>query len=265
MNCVVTTANNPTIEAESLGRSIAEELALHYVSRKGSLEAIKSEYKTEIIIVVAKNKIIAHTSGGEFFFHPSMAELRIKNLINGKDDHMVTSMGLAPGLSLLDCTLGLATDAIVASYVCGSKGKVFGLEASPIVSLITSHGLKNYCLDNDALNLALRRINVINADYHNYLTSLPDNSFDIVYFDPMFRHPVKSSSNIKPLRFLADNRPLAIKSLQEAKRIARKRVVIKETKHSKVFSELGIKTSIGGKYSSVRYGVIETGGELWTR
>lgn len=59
-----------------------------------------------------------------------MAELRIKNIIDGNPDHMTTVMGLTKGMSALDCTLGLGTDAIVASYIAGESGLIQALEGS---------------------------------------------------------------------------------------------------------------------------------------
>lgn len=262
MNCIITTAINPSISAQSLATEIANQLDSIYVTREGnSLEALKANYQVDVIIVITKKGLIAHTPSGEFFFHLSMADLRIKNLINGKHDHMVSAMDLKSGMSVLDCTLGLASDAVVASYLTGTSGNVVGLEASPIISLLAAYGLKNYPTETEEIRHALHRITVINTDYYDYLCSLPENSFDIVYFDPMFRRPIDSSSNIKPLRFLADNQPLSLNAVQEATRVAKKRVVIKETRFSKVFDELNIKYRMGGKYSSIEYGVIYAGSE----
>ncbi|MCP6429085.1 hypothetical protein NL523_27605, partial [Klebsiella pneumoniae] len=92
---------------------IAGKLAVPFVPRNHySLAALKEKYELNALIVVTTTGPIVHTSAGEYFFHLSMAELRIKNLLNGNHDHMVTAMGLRPGMSVLDCTLGLATDAI---------------------------------------------------------------------------------------------------------------------------------------------------------
>lgn len=258
MNCIITTAVKPGSALEEAANTIAGQLPAPFVARGSqSLEQIKVKYQAEVIIAVTRKGLVAHTPGGDFFFHPSMAELRIKNLINGKDDHMVNAMGLQEGMSVLDCTLGLGTDAIVASYVTGVPGQVNGLEVAKIVALITGNGLRNY--QTNSIDAALRRISVVNADYQHYLAGLPAGSFDIVYFDPMFRRPIASSSNIKPLRLLADNRELTPAALRQAVRVAGKRVVIKETRHSSIFAGLGIQTIVGGKYSSICYGIIETG------
>jgi ubiquinone/menaquinone biosynthesis C-methylase UbiE len=265
MHCIITTAINSPHSAFEFGSALAEQLGTKFVVRKGkSLETIKTEYNVDVIILITQKGLTAHTPAGDLFFHLSMADLRIKNLINGKHDHMIAAMDLQPGMSLLDCTLGLGSDAIVASYFTGCNGNVVGLEGSPVIALITAEGLKNFATETDDLCQALRRITVINTDYLNYLKALPDHSFDVVYFDPMFRRPVDSSSHIKPLRFLADNRPLTPEAVREALRVAKHRVVVKETRGSQVFAELGINKTIGGKYSSIQYGVVDVGSETWS-
>ncbi len=261
MDLIVTTAGQPSACVVQTAKQMAAALNAPFVERnRQSLAAIREQYKVSNIIVAAVDGPIVHTSNGEYFFHLSMAELRIKNLLNGKHDHMVAAMGLAAGMSVLDCTLGLATDAIVASFVTGESGQVVGLESSPIIALITRLGLQNFALEPQPeydITSALRRIKVENADYFQYLLAVPDCSFDVVYFDPMFRQPIYKSSNLHPIRNLADNRSLTPEAVEQACRIARQKVVIKEAAGSGEFSRLGITTIVGGKYSSIQYGIID--------
>jgi 16S rRNA (guanine1516-N2)-methyltransferase len=260
MDLVVTTVQHPSDDIITLAQHIATTLHIPFALRaKHSLMAIKISYQVDNVIVVGQKGPLVNTPGGEYFFHLSMAELRIKNLLNGKHDHMISAMSLVAGMSVLDCTLGLATDSIVASFVVGHKGKVLGLETSPIVAFIARYGLQNFVTDEQYLTEALRRIDVEHTHSYKYLSTLADNSYDVVYFDPMFRHPIHSSSNVKPLRYLADNSPLTKNTLKEACRVAKKRVVVKESSKSNEFTRLGITTVYGGKYSSVHYGVIEIG------
>lgn len=264
MDLVVTTIQKPTHEVSCEAAKIAEQLGVLLVTRdKYSLPAIRESYGVSNILVMSKAGPIVHTPGGEYFFHLSMAELRIKNLINGNPDHMTAAMDLKAGMKVLDCTLGLATDAIVASYVVGAEGTVLGLESSPVISAVTGLGLQHYRSDNAALTAALRRVAVENADYNEYLVSVPDKSFDIVFFDPMFRVPISTSSNLKPVRFLADRRPVRSEAVQEACRVAKHRVVFKEAQNSPEFARLHFTSVIGGKYSSIHYGIIETGECPW--
>ncbi|BBB93096.1 MAG TPA: class I SAM-dependent methyltransferase [Methylomusa anaerophila] len=259
MDIVVTTIQEPSWEIIDCGREIAKKLAVPFTPRgRTSLNNLKDQFHADMVLVATSNGPVVHTPGGEYFFHLSMAELRIKNIIIGKHDHMIDAMELAFGNSVLDCTLGLATDAIVANFVAGSKGRVVGLESSPVIALVTGSGLSRFILANDELKIteSLRRIEVKNIDYMDYFHSLPDNSFDIVYFDPMFRQPVYRSSCMKPLRYLTDKQPVTVDAVEEAMRIAKKRVVIKDGRDSEQFAKLGINRFFGGKYSRIKYGII---------
>lgn len=261
MNFVVTTAQHPTEKEIRWAEKWAQILRVPFVPRDNqSLVLIKNRYAVGIILIAAKNGPVVHTAGGDFFFHLSMAELRIKNIISGKHDHMVAAMGLEPGMSVLDCTLGLASDAIVTSLIVGSSGTVVGLEAAPLIALITQYGLQHFVCEEQSIQEALQRIEVENIEYSDYLAALPAKSMDIVYFDPMFRQPIQSSSNLKPIRYLADNRPLNEQVLKDACRVAKKKVVVKEAHDSSEFKRLGIHNILGGKYSSVSYGVIDVQG-----
>ncbi|MDR3563526.1 MAG: class I SAM-dependent methyltransferase [Negativicutes bacterium] len=261
MDFVVTTAHNPSTNMLKDAALLASLLSAPLKLRaKYSLDAMRGEYGIDTLLVVTKKGPVVYTPGGEYFFHLNMAELRINNLRNGKPDHMISAMGLKPGMTVLDCTLGLATDAIVASFVAGEGGAVLGLESSPIIAAITGLGLQTFSCDDADITSALRRIQVKEADYNLFLSTVPDKSFDVVFFDPMFRVPIIDSSNLRPIRFLADDRPIDALAIKEARRIARYTVVVKEASGSHEFARLGISVTHGGKYSSVHYGAIEMGG-----
>ncbi|HWR40389.1 MAG TPA: class I SAM-dependent methyltransferase [Patescibacteria group bacterium] len=254
---IVTTAGDPTPELQDEARKISAELEGLYLERGRQSLASMVAGGAEQLLVVGKNGMVVHTPGGQMFFHLSMAQLRLKNVTDGKSDHMAEAMGLGAGDSVLDCTLGLATDAIVASYLTGAAGRVQGIEASTLLFFLVREGLKNFDTASESLNAALRRIGVVNADSGEYLRRQPAKSWDIVFFDPMFRQPVYRSSALKPLRFLADKRPLTEAMIAEACRVARRRVVIKEASGSEEFARLGCRRLAGGKYSSVAYGIID--------
>ena len=262
MDFIVTTVHKPSEQIICAAHKAAEKLRTIYQDRENySLIKLREMFGVDNILVYGTQGPSIVTTSGEYFFHLNMAQLRIKNLLKGKPDHMVSSMELKPGMTVLDCTLGLATDAIVTSFVLGNSGRITGLESSKIIAFITAYGLKHFTAKTAELTMALRRITAVHADYNEYLAQARDRSFDIVYLDPMFRHPIKKSSNFQPLRTITDNRPISLGTLQQACRIARKKVVIKETNGSNEFTRLRINKVIGGRYSSVQYGVIEVGNE----
>ncbi|MBP2635905.1 MAG: rsmJ [Firmicutes bacterium] len=259
MDLIVTTAQQTIPCISRQAEEIAKRLAVPFIPRKhSSLAALKEQYGINQLIVATANGPVVHTPAGEYFFHLSMAELRIKNIVNGNHDHMVTAMNLRTGMSVLDCTLGLATDAIVASFVTGETGRVVGLESSPIITVVADYGLQHFVVDSEVdITSALRRVKVENADYSERLQAVADNTFDIVYFDPMFREPIFKSSNVNPIRSLANMQPLTAEAIRQACRVAKEKVVVKEAAGSSEFARLGITTVVGGKYSSINYGIID--------
>lgn len=260
MEFIITTITKVNTDLIYQAQALAQKFNKKFVTRNNlSLERLKQDNNVDNILIFTKDGLKAHTSQGDLFFHLNMAQLRILNLNRNQKDHMVEAMDLKPKMSVLDCTLGWGTDATVASYIVGENGKVVGLESATLIYLITKYGLANFNHDNIAINHSLRRIESFNLHYLDYLKAQGDNSFDIVYFDPMFRKPIQDSANFKPMRAIANMEQLQSKALVEALRVAKKRVVIKETKDSMEFKRLNISQIYGGKYSSVSYGVIDKG------
>ena len=258
MNFIVTTIRKPDAATEILAEEISKKLGGRLVRREDlSFDALKKIHGAENILLVKKNSLSAITAEGELFFHPNTAHLRIKNLRGGEGDRLIDALKISAGSSVLDCTLGLGSDAIVESFIVGASGKVVALEVNLLIAAIVDYGMKNFSEDSPHILSAMRRVEVINADCADFLKTCADKSFDAVYFDPMFRRPVKSSSGLNPIRPLADNRPLTEEIIREACRVAKCRVVMKEHSGSAEFSRLGFKVADGGKYSSVAFGVID--------
>ena len=257
-SAIVTTGRKYNAAAEELARKVAAELGFPFVVRgRASIPELIKENGVSFALIAKKGLLVLHTPAGELFFHPNMAHLRLKNLRFGEGvDHMTEAMGLKEGMSVLDCTLGFGSDAIVASYMVGASGSVTGIESSKLVAAVTGYGLANAIGDNYPMQEAMRRIRVINADALDFLRKAKEDSYDVVYFDPMFRHPLLDSVGLAPLRPVADCRPLTAETVKEACRVAKSRVVLKENAKSGEFERLGFSSFVGGKYSKVRYGVI---------
>lgn len=258
INNIAVTTSKDSPEQIHYGKIIAQELAINFIERKKqSISKLLSRYHLESIIIVENQRLVVKTMDSELFFHPSMSLLRIKAMKQGNEDHMAKAMDISIGDKILDCTAGLATDSLVAAFAVGEIGEITGLEVSPIIYTVTKWGLENYAIENKIFNEIKTRIMLYNQSYKTFLKTLPDNSYDIVYFDPMFRSPNPNSSSINPLRAYADYDTLDIQDIVEAKRVAKKRVVVKERSFSKEFSRLGIDQFKGGKYSPIIYGFIE--------
>lgn len=260
-NFIVTTSAKGEKEKGEEARQLAEELGAQYVPRnKMPMPRLKESYGTDTVVLVTREGIEADTERGRCFFHLNMAQLRTQNIDRGMSDHMAEAMGLTEGMSVLDCTMGLASDAVVASYIVGSAGKVVGIEKSPVVHLIVSRGIDDFDAEDERLVQAVKRVQPIQSDALEYLRSLADGSFDVVYFDPMFREPVYTSANFKPMRSIVETDAVSEAMVTEAMRVAKYRVVMKETKDSPEFARLGFAKRCGGKYSRIQFGVIEKEG-----
>ncbi len=257
-NFIVTTIRKPNAATEIFANKISARLGVKFVEREDfAFDTLKKVHGAENILLVKKNSLSIVTADGELFFHPNTAHLRIKNLRVGEGDRLIDALKISEGSKVLDCTLGLGSDAIVESFIAGDSGKVVALEINPLIAEVVRYGLKNFSDDSLHILEAMRRVEVINVDCGEFLKTCAENSFDVVYFDPMFRHPVKKSSGINPIRPLADNRPLTKEIIREACRVAKFRVVMKEHNRSNEFERLGFKILDGGKYSSVAFGVID--------
>ena len=255
---IVTTASSETPELISRALLVSKKINLPYIGRNNKgIKKLAKEYGVTGVIVVSAKRISFHLENKEFFYHPGMAKLRIKEMLKGKTDQMVKSMDICPGDAILDCTLGLGSDALVASYAAGPYGTVTGLESSLLIELLVREGLAEMRDEGETLmTRAAERITTLNSHHLEFLTNTPDGTYDTVYFDPMFRHCIKGSPYMDAMRPLTDHSPLNRLVLQEALRVCRKRVVVKEKKGSTEFTRLGIHRVDGGKYSPVAFGII---------
>lgn len=201
-------------------------------------------------------------------FHPSMALIRLINLLRGESDRYLEATQLKAGGSLVDATLGLGTDALIGAWAVGEEGRVVAIEKSPILAAMVQDGLNHFqekMVNSisgekrtvwDILARVSQQIKVIWADNRNYFSNLPDRSVDVVYFDPMFRQTYKHSHSIQPLHRWSDHSSIDPETVKEACRIARHRVVLKERKSSSEFQRLGFEILPRGQYSAIDYGVI---------
>lgn len=261
VSAIVTTVRRGQKYTEAnrtLAARTAAALGIPNVPRgNDSLAELRAAYGVDAALVARRGLLTLVTAKGELFFHPGMSHLRIKNLLLGHGDHLVTALGLTEGMHVLDCTLGTGADAIVESFAVGAQGTVTALEANPLIAAVIADGLAHATGDNYEMHAAMRRITVHHADALTFLRATETDSCDVVYFDPMFRRPLHESAGMNALRVLADSRALTGETIAEACRVARHRVVMKERRGSKEFERLGFTHITGGKYSRIAYGVME--------
>ncbi|WP_166786735.1 class I SAM-dependent methyltransferase [Jeotgalibacillus salarius] len=221
---------------------------------KRSIKQLQEQFK-DLILVAGENRFELYTmeSSDPFFYHPNSASFRIKRMIKGEKDPLIEAADLLPEDRFLDCTAGLASDALVASWFCNQP--VTAIESKREIAFITAQGLKCFQHKIDDINAAMRKINIHNEHADSYLKNCLSDSFDVVYFDPMF-HEAIQSEGLSHMRELADyDDGHLYDSVQEAVRVARKTVVLKDHFRSNRFHQLGFERIIRPS-TKQHYGVI---------
>ncbi|QNK55246.1 class I SAM-dependent methyltransferase [Paenibacillus sp. PAMC21692] len=255
---IVTTAPMPSERVLAQARRLADELSAAYVQRRSSSVRKLLERSGDGRAIVVTDREIRFYDGDEappLFFHPSMAFIRVKRLRKGESDPLLDLSGCRPGDTVIDCTAGMAADSLVFSYAVGTAGTVVALESEPILCALVREGLSAYESGLEDVNDAMRRIKMICREHGQYLAEQPDNSADIVYFDPMFRQPILESSAIGAFRSIANMDALTTEVVEQAKRVARRTVIMKEHQGSGEYERLGFeKRHINT--SKIAYGVI---------
>lgn len=254
---IITTSHACKSPSPELLKFVADSGWLLVERQHRSIPLLMKTYRVASVVVWENGRPIMHSASGEqLFFHPSMAKNRLSFFRKlGQTDMMMKAICLETGESFLDCTFGLGSDAIVASYF-SQNGKIIGLESSPVLAYVVSWGMKSYQSRMSWLDEAIHRIRLINYNHQDYLPECEDESFDVVYFDPMFREPLLKSVSMNPLRPLTNHNALEPASIQQALRVARKRVVIKERISSGELERLGCQQIMQNKNNTIAYGIL---------
>jgi len=257
---LVTTTYDPDISLINRAKMWAKQLGGVY-QKRGKRSISHLHQQDPLLLVVMKEGLKAYKKGHNdpLFFHPGMALLRIKGLMRGDNDTMIDICSLGPGDSFLDCTLGFGGDALVASYVVGEKGKVVGVESESLIAAIVQEGFHHYPAP-EPIKQAMKRVQIMQSHHLAFLQQCEDNSFDVVYFDPMFSEPIEHSQAISPLRPFANASSLSEEVVKEGIRVARRRVVMKNHVGSEDFARLGFTpVRLAKRERTFTYGIILTG------
>ena len=193
--------------------------------RRRPLAEVAAERGAEAVLVVGRRRVALWVDGVERVWHAGMGELRLRRLALGDRttrDAFLEAAALRAGDAVLDATLGLGMDALVAAAAVGPRGRVVGVEASPALAALTAEGLARHP------STAARRIEVVAGEAAAVLDRQPERSFDVVVFDPMFRHTRAGSPDFALVRRLAHAAPLPTATLDRARAVARRWVVVKD-------------------------------------
>ena len=233
MRCLVTTAPSGSYGE---ARELAERFGLDAEARADRVipELVEAAGGAPVLVLGKGRADLMHR-GRAFRASVGMGLLRLVRARQGEVDPLVRAAELHAGDEVLDATLGLAGDALIAAHATGTR--VIGLEASPVLAAFVTAGLRRLLVPGRA---AAGRIEVRCVDHRAALREMPDRSVDVVLFDPMFRTAGESGALFDLVRKLAEHAPLAPETLREARRVARRGVLVKDAPPGHELARLGL-------------------------
>lgn len=202
-------------------------------------------------------RLLLHSTGdaraGDLCVDFSDAKLNYRANSSIRNQNIAKALGLKGGQRpmVLDATAGLGKDAfLMASLGC----EVSLLERSALVHALLADGLDRAAYYGEEISAILGRMNLHFGDLLEFEAA--SKQFDVVYLDPMFpqrRKSAKVKKDMALLQQLLGHQTDGAELLDCAKRLAKKRVVVKRAKLS---PHLGLgKPDIEFKGSSSRYDV----------
>lgn len=244
------------IEAKEWADSIG---AIYARRQKRTTAELRRDYGDQFLVYAAQGPKLFRPDGTHLF-SLNMAQLRIDHLRKGQTDHFLEAIDAGQMTSFLDCTCGFGADSIVASFALSPKATVTALEVSPLMAAVTGWGFSHFVHEAADVTAALRRITLYCCDYRDFLQSLPDRSYDVIYLDPMFDKPILTSCQFQPVRDILEHHQLTHEDIVLALRKARHRVVVKGRYFRQLQAAFPQIHVFGGKYSRVHYAVWEVEG-----
>ena len=258
MKTIVSTAGRPTEKTIQLAKNAATQLELAYIPRqKRNVNQLHEQYKSDVL-VAAKNQweYYGLNTREPYFFHPGTAMFRLKRVARGERDPFLEVCQLQPGDSFVDCTLGYGSDSLVAAFAVGETGSVTGCEANPVLAFILQEAMHNGRTEYVKFQSLMNRIHIVSSDAVSFLKQLNDQSVDVIYLDPMFETTIDESVNISPLRSVGVQDALTSEWVNEAMRVAKKRVVLKANFRSPWFDQFNFIQMVRPN-TKFHYGYIE--------
>jgi 16S rRNA (guanine1516-N2)-methyltransferase len=234
VQCLITTAPSGSYEE-------AEELAARFgltaaLRRGRTIPQLVSAAENGPVLVLGKARADLVCRGRMYRASVGMAFLRLVRAQKGTVDPLVKAAGLRRGDFVLDATLGLGGDALVAAHATAAP--VVGLEASPVLAAFVAAALRRLPA---AAHAAAALIEIRRADHRTVLKEMPARSVDVVLFDPMFRSAGEAGPLFELVRQLGDPAPLTGETMREARRVARRGVLVKDAPPGIELARLGIR------------------------
>jgi 16S rRNA (guanine1516-N2)-methyltransferase len=247
MVAIVTTApSGSPAEADDLARRFGLEAR----PRQGRpLHEIIAEAGGAPVLVLGEKRADLYDGNLSYRASAGLAFLRLLRAQKGDADPLVKAAGLGAGERVLDATLGLAGDALLAAQA--TRTKVVGLEQSGLLGAFTQAGLTR--LPGHGREPG-RLVEVVQADHRAYLKSQATGSFDVVLLDPMFRVKGDAGPLFELLRAHGDHAPLSAETLLEARRVAKRGVLVKDHARGEELTRLGMTPRLSRRMAVIAFG-----------
>ena len=222
---IVTVSHHAAPELVARARDVAARCGLPFIEAADSFPRV----------VIERNGARLEMGDAVTRSHPGIGLVRLRRLIKeSESDPLLDLAELSAGNTVLDATFGFGQDALILAHVAA---KVVALEASPLLAALALAGMPFW---SRPANEVSKRIELRCADLRTVLPSLPDRSFDLVYFDPMFRRARSAAPDFAVLRRVAEMAPLTPEDIVQARRIARRCVIVKDAFPGAELKRLGI-------------------------
>lgn len=199
----VTTSQRATADRRTYAKIRSGQWDAEYVDRNDrQLRSLIEDFDAVLVFEDSRIRLVDRHS--DVVFHPGLAYRRIERLVAGSGDPLVDVGGIRPGHRVLDGTLGLGQDALVAAVGVGGTGQVIGLEASRVLSTFAAEGLPG-CRLPACANAGV--ITVHHAETGPWLAGTTQ-VFDVAVLDPMFIRPKRAQHSLDVVRRHARSEPL---------------------------------------------------------
>jgi 16S rRNA (guanine1516-N2)-methyltransferase len=234
VQCLITTAPSGRFEE---AQELAQRFGLAAAERRDrTIPELVSAAESAPVLILGRARADLVCRGRTYRASLGMGFLRLVRAQKGAVDPLVKAAGLTRGDRVLDATLGLGGDALVAAHATGTP--VLGFEANPVLAAFVSAALSRIQTTGRA---AAALVDVRNVDHRTVLKEMPARSVDVVLFDPMFRNAAEAGPLFELVRQLGNPAPLTGETMREARRVARRGVLVKDAPPGVELASLGLK------------------------
>lgn len=186
--------------------------------------------------------------GGIFVDFVGGAMAHRRKFGGGRGEAVAKAVGIKSGYlpEVVDATAGLGRDAFVLAAI-GCRVRM--LERNPVVAALLDDGLQRGYQDAEIGGWLRERLSLLHTSSLTALSEITPQP-DVVYLDPMYPHKQKSALVKKEMRVFqtlvgADNDADGL--LEPARRLAKKRVVVKRPDYAPPLANVATQSAVTTK------------------